>query len=334
MHRRHSCKLLLREGRKVGICLTRSLPHHLQNIIIPQLVVFDKLAIAHPLNLTAAIQRAKHPHRSHAQPPTSKRPKMPPIPVHIDEPITPSKAQGVTQKTPQPDPTKTTSADAGVTTAAAGGPPPAYPRAQPAAAPVPGAPPFAPPTPTRTTQSPQDAVPPPPQPGAVPTPSAQPTSSLPPPPRAGQGSAFTSALNAMHAPPPQINLAPTHSTDPSTPTRQYQPATTVNLGPVNPPPSVSASHPTGYQQNLFAQEMSPAQRASLDQQEESERRGSMFAGLPGGQSGGAGGNGVIGEDASQTAGNMWNAMKGWASAAGSKVAEAEAAAWKKIEGKK
>lgn len=262
---------------------------------------------------------------------------MPPIPVHIDEPITPSKAQGVTPLTAQPDPTKTTSADAGVTTAAAGGPPPAYPRAQPAAPPVPGATPFAQPTPTRTTQSSQnDAVPPPPQPGAVPTPSAQPTSSIPPPPRAGQGSAFTSALNAMHAPPPQINLAPTHSTDTSTPTRQYQPATTVNLGPVNPPPSVSASHPTGYQQNLFAQEMSPAQRASLDQQEESERRGSMFAGLPGGQSGGAGGSGggVIGEDASQTAGNMWNAVKGWASAAGSKVAEAEAAAWKKIEGKK
>lgn len=43
---------------------------------------------------------------------------------------------------------------------------------------------------------------------------------------------------------------------------------------------------------------------------------------------------MIGEDASQTAGNMWNAVKGWASAAGSKVAEAEAAAWKKIEGKK
>jgi hypothetical protein len=31
---------------------------------------------------------------------------------------------------------------------------------------------------------------------------------------------------------------------------------------------------------------------------------------------------------------MWNAVKGWASAAGSKVVEAEAAAWKKIEGKK
>jgi hypothetical protein len=62
----------------------------------------------------------------------------------------------------------------------------------------------------------------------------------------------------------------------------------------------------------------------------------MFAGLPGGQSGGAGGSGggVIGEDASQTAGNVWNAVKGWASAAGSKVAEAEAVAWKKIEGKK
>jgi hypothetical protein len=43
---------------------------------------------------------------------------------------------------------------------------------------------------------------------------------------------------------------------------------------------------------------------------------------------------VIGDDATQTAGNVWNAVKGWASAAGSKVAEAEAAAWKTIEGKK
>lgn len=258
---------------------------------------------------------------------------MPPIPVYADEPITPSKPQGVTPQTAQPDPTKTTSTDAGVTTAAAGGPPASYPKAQPGAAAVPSATPFAQPTPTRTTQSPQDAVLPP-QPGAVPVPSTQTTSSVPPPPR--QGSAFTSALNAMHAPPPQINLAPTHSTDPSTPAKQYQPPTTVNLGPVNPPPSMAASHPTGYQQNLFAQEMSSAQRASLDQQEAEDRRGSVFAGLPGGPSGGTSGNagGIMGDDAGQTAGNMWNAVKGWASAAGSKAAEVEAAAWKKIEGKK
>lgn len=110
----------------------------------------------------------------------------------------------------------------------------------------------------------------------------------------------------------------------------------MNLGPVNPPPSVSASHPTGYQQNLFAQEMSPAQRASLDQQEAEDRRGSVFAGLPGGANGGGSGSGggVMGEDASQTAGNVWNAVKGWASAAGSKAVEMEAAAWKKFDGKK
>jgi hypothetical protein len=62
----------------------------------------------------------------------------------------------------------------------------------------------------------------------------------------------------------------------------------------------------------------------------------MFSGLPGGPSGSANNNGggVIGDDASQTAGNVWNTVKGWASAAGSKVAEAEAAAWKTIEGKK
>jgi hypothetical protein len=146
-------------------------------------------------------------------------------------------------------------------------------------------------------------------------------------------------LNSMHAPPPQINYAPTKSTDTTAPTSVQPPkaATTINLGPVNPQPSMSANHPTGYQQNLFAQDMTPAQRASLDQQEEADRRGSMFAGLPGGASGGASGvsgGGIIGDDASQTAGNVWSAVKGWASAAGSKVAEAEAAAWKTLEGKK
>jgi hypothetical protein len=265
---------------------------------------------------------------------------MPPIPVHIDEPITPIKAKGVTPQTAHTnEPTKTTDVNPGTTTAV-GGPPPAYPAAQPAALPVPGATPFAQPTPTRTAQGSQDAVPPPPQPGAVPAPPTQTSSSLPPPPRTGQGSAFTSVLNSMHTPPPQINYAPTKSTDTTAPTSVQPPQAvrTINLGPVHPQPSPSANHPTGYQQNLFAQEMTPAQRASLDQQEEADRRGSMFAGLPGGASGGAsgrgGGGGVIGDDASQTAGNVWSAVKGWASAAGEKVAEAEAAAWKKLDGKK
>lgn len=103
------------------------------------------------------------------------------------------------------------------------------------------------------------------------------------------------------------------------------------MGPAPPPPTTTTSHPTGYQQNLFAQELSPAQRASLDQQEETERRGSFFAGLPGGNVGaGAGGSASEGGD---TAGNVWNTVKGWASAAGSKAAEVEADVWRRYGGK-
>lgn len=49
-----------------------------------------------------------------------------------------------------------------------------------------------------------------------------------------------------------------------------------------------------------------------------------------GGSGGSTGGGMMGEDAGQTAGNVWNAVKGWASVAGNKAAEMEADAWRRF----
>lgn len=238
---------------------------------------------------------------------------MPPIPVHIDDPITPSKPAGVTPRT---EPTRTTNTDAGVTTAPNTSP---YPAAQPGAAAVPAPTPFAQPQPTRTTQpATSNDGPPPPQPGAVPVhPSA--TSSIPPPPRAGE------MPSQMNIPTPSQNLAPTHSTSTATSAASGQGPTTLNFGPVGGTvPTASSAHPSGYQQNVFAQEMSPAQRASLDAQEAEDRRGSFLEGL-----GGSAGGGEKGGE-----GDMWSQVKGWVGAAGSKAAEIEGEVWRRVNGGK
>lgn len=39
---------------------------------------------------------------------------------------------------------------------------------------------------------------------------------------------------------------------------------------------------------------------------------------------------MLGDDAGQTAGNVWNAVKGWAGAAGTKAVELEADVWKRF----
>lgn len=93
---------------------------------------------------------------------------------------------------------------------------------------------------------------------------------------------------------------------------------TVNFGAVPVPAPIQAgSHPPGYQQNLNAQEMSSAARASLDASERNEGLGQ--------------GLGLSGGDASNdTAGNVWNAVKGWATAAGNTLAETEKEVWKRI----
>lgn len=97
-------------------------------------------------------------------------------------------------------------------------------------------------------------------------------------------------------------------------TAAYPQQTTLNLGRVSGPPA-------GYQQNSFAQEISSGQRASLEQHE--QREGYTPASGFG-----------AGTSANDTAGNVWNAVKGWANVAGTKLAETEEEVWKRINGKK
>jgi hypothetical protein len=122
----------------------------------------------------------------------------------------------------------------------------------------------------------------------------------------------------MGIPPPQQNYTPTHSTSAQAPpTASYpQQQTTLNLGPLSSPPA-------GYHQNSYAQEISSAQRASLGQHEQRE---GYALGL-----GSGAGPSSAGSDA---AGNVWNAVKGWANVAGTKLAETEEEVWKRINGKK
>ena len=62
--------------------------------------------------------------------------------------------------------------------------------------------------------------------------------------------------------------------------------------------------------------MTSAQRSSLEEQ---ERKESVFSA-------------VGGDAAGETAGNVWNTVKGWASVAGEKLAETEENVWKRING--
>jgi hypothetical protein len=121
----------------------------------------------------------------------------------------------------------------------------------------------------------------------------------------------------MGIPPPQQNYTPTHSTSAHAPsTASYPQQTTLNLGPLSSPPA-------GYHQNSYAQEISSAQRASLEQHEQRE---GYAPGLGLGAGSSSAGN--------DTAGNVWNAVKGWANVAGTKLAETEEEVWKRINGKK
>ena len=258
---------------------------------------------------------------------------MPPIPVHIDDPITPKKAEGVTPQTAD----QAAALRENIATTTAQDQSPAYPPARPGAAAVPAPTPYVPrpqAAPTTTTQaSLEQNGPPPPRPGAVPIPPSQqvpmtPTAStLPPPPKPGevaqQRQTSMSMPSQLNVPSPQHNYAPTHSTAAYSPTSTHQQSggpTTLNLGPVTSP---AAQHPLGYHQNVNAQDLSSAQRASLEGQ---ERKESIVPAL--------GGLGSMGGDAaSETAGNMWNTVKGWASTASEKLVETEESVWKQINGR-
>jgi len=96
----------------------------------------------------------------------------------------------------------------------------------------------------------------------------------------------------------------------------------------------------GYRQDPYASELSAQQRASLDVMEAQERKGSLggyLAGITGTPvknkeepSGGFGsGTGATFGDAGQ----VWDAVKGWAGGVATKAAELEADVWKKVNGK-
>jgi len=268
---------------------------------------------------------------------------MPPIPVHIDDPIVPQKAHGVTPQT-----SATANADRAPATNPAQEQSAAYPSAQPGQAAVPAPTPYIPrpvPEPSRTVPGfePRQDDPSPPQPGATPVPlsrSSQGVGTLPPPPKAGETlqqpnqTQFMSTLNQMHVPPPQQNYAPTHSTTTSMIPQRNGP-TTLNFGAVEgnyDRRRASSEHPSGYQQNIYAQDLSPAQRSSLDQETRKESIAAQFG--FGGDSFRAqstvSGDGNVGE----AAGQAWNTAKGWLSTAGQKLAETEESVWKKINGEK
>lgn len=300
---------------------------------------------------------------------------MPPIPIYTDAPITAAKADGITPRTAYiPTPTSNTSDQ----TVASGG----YPAAKPGAPAVPAptgsvtAPPRLSPTRTAQASLPQDN-PPPPQPGATPvaptTSRYSPTTgaAAPAPPQPLPGSSAMPMPMPMppqlSIPPPPTNLAPTHSTSHASPTSPMKPQTTIPLGAVPPPPSSqyaapaapgmslsprhSVEHPHGYVQNPYAAELSAAQRASLEAQENAERRhrsrgsitsllgvgdsgaaaGSEFGGSGAGGAGGEGGGGGGGENGA--GGGVWSTVKGFASVAGQKAVEMEEAAWRRVNGK-
>lgn len=253
---------------------------------------------------------------------------MPPIPVHIDAPISPSRTKAAPPQAALAASDQATSSDP--TSAQA------YPAARPGAPAAPGPTPYLSrpqPAPTRTTDpssAPHD-LPPAPQPGAVPQPPTQPApSTLPPPPHASLPS--PAVPHQLHIPPPQQNLAPTATTDPTPRGRPGPGPTTLDLGPVSGAAPAPALHPPGYRQDAYAQELSPAARASLDEQQASEKRTSgIFGGLgdlPG--SGGVGGGGAL--DGGAGAEEVWRKVKGWGSVAGEKAAEVHGEVWKWIDG--
>ena len=153
----------------------------------------------------------------------------------------------------------------------------------------------------------------------------------------------------MVIPPPTTNYASTHST---TTADARGGATTVNLGPISAPftspaapftspaatspaaptgvPTAPHQPPEGYRQNTSAQELSAAQRRSLEEQ---ERRESAFSSVSlGGTAGHGSGTGVGGGDGGvgEAMGSAWTAVKGFMGTAGEKLAGAEDEVWKRI----
>lgn len=254
---------------------------------------------------------------------------MPPIPIYADAPISAAKADGITPQT-APPPTRTTEVPATTTSTASTN---SYPAAQPGAsagpAPTGSISRPQPPPPGRTVPtSIQTDGPPPPQPGAVPTPSLTHTNGYnpnsPAPPRAQPMPQMPSQLNI---PPPMTSNLASHSTVAASPTSPTRRPVTLPMGPVHSRPASISTHPPGYQQNPYAAEMTSAQRASLEAAEAAERgrrsgRNSISEWIAGEDDG-------FGSPSTGSA-KAWDAVKGFATQAGTWAGKANEFASKKL----
>lgn len=266
---------------------------------------------------------------------------MAPIPVHIEDPISPTQGrrQDVQPQTQtQLDPSTTTPAYNPATTTAASTASQASQPARPGAAAVPGPTaavtrPF--PPATRTVALPQDDTPPAPRPGDAPSLAnatafqSNATSAAPPKASNASSQPVTVAPAQAQYSPPEQNLMPTHSTDPTAAARSGP--TSLNMGPVLAP---AAQHPPGYVQNAYAQELNPAQRASLEVQQQQEKQAEGFAGgLLTGHVRTA--SSTSGAGAGEAMGETWDAVRSGLDTAGKRASqmytEAHDAVWSYIK---
>ncbi|KAH8815795.1 hypothetical protein F5884DRAFT_194453 [Xylogone sp. PMI_703] len=245
------------------------------------------------------------------------------IPVYTSSPISASKATGVTPQTKSPM-TQTqepgTMHDAGAVTTSLPSAP-AYPTARPgASAPAPtgtGALTHRnePLHPTPTTKIQEDAAPP--QPGAVPVPPYRHGSNLPPPPKVGEtyhppAAKSPSQPPQMAIPPPMTAFQAQHATMSSSINQQSKPYP-ISL-PVSDSgaaaPRRSLEHPPGYQQNVYASELTNSQRIATEAMNNSDfdRR----------------------QGYENDEGSLWDAAKKWAQTAGTKLSQAEEEVWRRI----
>lgn len=236
------------------------------------------------------------------------------IPVYTQAPINAAKASGTSPQTTAPS-SQTTSGPSTTTAVPTSSYPPAQPGAAAFPAPTATAQRYAPVQPTPTTKA--DADSPAPQPGAVPTPLGK--SSLPPPPKAGETyhPQQTAAPTQQQPYPPQMSIPP--------PTNAYGQPPHASTATTNAPlgsypasiPEVggrrSLEHPPGYQQNVYASEMTSDQRRAQEAANYSSTSQDSK-------------DSIAGIDTE----GVWNTAKKWIGQAGEKISEAEAEVWRKI----
>jgi len=256
------------------------------------------------------------------------------IPVYTESPINraASKASGVTPQTAASQPETTyiapNAAPATTTASFTSSYPPARPGAAAVPAPTAAAQRYAPLQPTSTTRIDPDE-PPAPQPGAVPRLSNNLPSNVPPPPRAGevyhspQKTAAAAPAPQMPQPyPPQMSIPPPTTAFGAQPPTSSTSTTTAASSSYPVPlqsaeygaPRRSLEHPPGYQQNVYASELTSDQRRAQE---------ASNASALGGHDGYEDVGGLDPE-------GVWSTAKKWAQTAGEKISEAETEVWRRI----